>query len=93
MRFLTPERDAKIPIRKKAAAMKSHPCTTAPRPEEVEMPSFPPVVSWCSVMPIQPTLAQMAAMAQKAITIKRGGFMFSGVQIHGWLKAAGGQWA
>ena len=87
MRFLTPERDAKIPMRKKAAAMKSHPCTTAPRPEEVEMPSFPPVVSWCSVMPIQPTLAQMAAMAQNAITIKRGGLMFSGVQIHGLLKA------
>lgn len=87
MRFLTPERDAKIPIRKKAAAMKSHPCTTAPRPEEVEMPSFPPVVSWCSVMPIQPTLAQMAAMAHKTITIERGGFIVSAVQSHGLLKA------
>lgn len=93
MRFLNLERDAKIPMRINAAAMKSYPCTTAPRPEEVEMPSFPPVVSWCSVMPIQPTLAQMAAKAQNAITIKRGGFMFSGVQIHGWLSAAGGQWA
>ena len=87
MRFLTPERDAKIPMRKKAAAMKSHPCTTAPRPEEVEMPSFPPVVSWCSVMPIQPTLAQMAAMAHKTITIERGGFIVSAVQSHGLLKA------
>jgi hypothetical protein len=45
MAFLKLERDAKIPIKPNAAAIKSQPLTIALRPKDEEMPSFPPIVS------------------------------------------------
>ena len=43
--FLNLERNTKIPIKPNATAMKNQPFTTAPTPEDVEIPSRPPVVS------------------------------------------------
>ena len=45
MIFLNLDRNVNMPIKPNAAAMKYHPFTTALRPEDVEIPCLPPVVS------------------------------------------------